>query len=181
MQASCAPALPHAASSHIGAVHVDAALAELAADAAFPPLPSVSSTRPATSAAAWAARQQAAASCIAAAPGLLVDAEDVAPRTPAAAPAATTPYLPPARREGATSAVLAGCALAYPAPAQPASTQPRAAYVPPQRRTPEQQAAAAEVQPPRPPLPLPLPHRWPAAAAGCRGPLAAVPPGPAVP
>ena len=155
VQASCAPALPHAASSHIGAVHVDAALAELAADAAFPPLPSVSNTRPATFAAAWAARQQAAASCTAvtAAPGLLVDAEDVAPRTPAAA--ATTPYLPPARREGATSAVLAGCALAYPAPAQPASIQPRAAYVPPHRRTPEQQAAAAEAGRPGRPGPFP--------------------------
>ena len=151
---------------------MDAALAELAADAAFPPLPSVSSTRPATSAAAWAARQQAAASCIAAAPGLLVDAEDVAPRTPAAAPAATTPYLPPARREGATSAVLAGCALAYPAPAQPAYTQPLAAYVPPHRRTTEQQAAAAEAgRPGRPgpfpyltagPLPLPAAEApWP--------------------
>ena len=183
MQASRGHALPHNTSSHIGAVHVDAALAELAADAAFPPLPSVSNTCPTTFAAAWAARQQAAASCTAvtaaaAAPGLSVDAEDVAPRPPAAT-AATTPNPPPARREGATSAVLAGCALAYPTPAQPASTQPPAAYVPPHRCTPEQQAAAAEEG--RPGRPFPLTHRRPAAAAGCRGPLAAVPPGPAVP
>ena len=164
-----AHALPHAASSRIGAVLVDAALAELAA-AAFPPLPSVSSTRPATFAGAWAARQQAAASCAAAAPapGLSADAEDVAPRTHPAA--ATTPYLPPARREGANAAVLAGCAPACPAPAQPVE-QP-AAYVLPHRRTAEQQSAAAEAGHPgrRCPFPyltagpLPLPAAeapWP--------------------
>ncbi len=118
-------------------MHADAAAAELATPAAFPPLTGTTVTRPAALAGAWAARQQAAASCTAAAAprGVSEDAEDVAPRLPAA-------YLPPARREGATATILAGCALAYPAPAQPA--QRPAAYVPPHRGTAEQQAAVAE-------------------------------------
>ena len=159
VQASCAPSLTHAASSPIGAVHVEAVLAELAAAAAF-----LSSTHPATLACAWADRQQATASCTAAtaAPGLSADAEDVAPRTHAASTstAACTPYLPPARREGATAASRAGCTLAYPAPAQPASTQPPAAYVPPitapqSSRPPPPRPAAPAAPAPSPTSPLP--------------------------
>ena len=144
--------LPHIASSRIIAVHVDAALAELGALAAFPPLPRVIATRPATLAGAWAAFQPGA-SCITVptTPDLSADAEDVAPRMHAAPTA--TPYRPPASREGATAVILAGCPLAYPAPAQPA--QQPAAYVPPHRRTAEQQAAAAEAGRPGRPCPFP--------------------------
>ena len=65
----------------------------------------------------WAARHKAAAaSCTAAtaSPGLSADAEDVAPRTHAAAAVAAASYVAPGRREGAGAATLAGCALAYP-------------------------------------------------------------------
>ena len=114
-------------------MHVDAALAELAAlDAFWAETPA---SRPATLIGAWAERQRAAAP----APALSADAEDVAPRLPAAP---TAPYILPARREGATPATLVGCALAYPTAAQPALCPAR--YVPPHRRTAEQQAAAAE-------------------------------------
>ena len=145
--------LTHITSSGITAVHVDAALAELAAPAAFPPLPSViATTRPATLAGAWTMHQQAA-SCttVPTAPDLSEDAEDVAPRMPTAPSA--SPYIPPTRREGATAAILAGCPLAYPAPAHPA--QQPAAYVPPHRRTAEQHAATAEAGRPGRPCPFP--------------------------
>ncbi|PRW57248.1 galactose mutarotase [Chlorella sorokiniana] len=134
--------LQHITSSRIPAVHVDAALAQLGALSAF----RQGAARPIVLADVWAARQQAAASCAAAiipAAGVSTDAEDVAPKLPAA-----SPYIPPARRQGATAAVLAGCALAYPpicpTPTTPAQPAQPAAYVPPQRRTAEQQAAAAE-------------------------------------
>ena len=119
-------------------MHVDAALAQLAAAAAFPPLRGVIAIRPATLSGPWAARQQVAA---APAPALSADAEDVAPRLPAAS---ATPYILPARREGATPAILAGCALAYPTAAQPQPAACPAPYVPPHCRTIKQQAAAAE-------------------------------------
>lgn len=134
-QACNTRALPHASSSRISAVHADAALADLAAPTAFPPLPRLRAVAPATLAGAWALRQQAAAP----APALSADAEDVAPRPPVATAA---PYVLPARRQGAPAAILAGCALAYPALAQPA--QRPAPYVAPHRRTTEQQVAAAE-------------------------------------
>ena len=151
-----ARSLPHITSSRITAVHVDAALAELAAPTAFPTLARVIALRPATLAGAWATRQQAASSTpVPTAPGLSTDAEDVAPRMPAAPSAA--PYLPPARRESATAAVLAGYALAYPTLAQPAQpAQQPAAYVPPHRRTAEQHAAAAEAGRPGRPCPFPF-------------------------
>ena len=151
-QASYDRSLPHTVSSCITALHVDAALADLGTPSTFPPLPPVMATCPATLAGIWAARQQAASSiAVPTFAGLSADAEDVAPRLPAVPSA--TPYLPPARREGATTAVLAGCALAYPAPAQPA--QQPAAYVPPHRRTAEQQAAVAEAGRPGRPCPFP--------------------------
>ena len=71
----------------------------------------------------------------------------MAPRTPAAPAVAAAPYVAPTRREGAGAATLAGCALAYPSAqprlVAPAAYAPAAPYVPAQRRTAEQQAAAA--------------------------------------
>lgn len=81
------------------------------------------------------------------------EAEDVGPR-PSVTPVAA--YLPPARRAGASEALLAGStfprtALVSPAPAP----QQVAAYKPPQRRSAAEQAAAAEAGRPGRPCPFP--------------------------
>ena len=141
-----ARSLSHCDSSRIAAVHLDTALAALLDAAAFPALPGRSPAAPHALAGAWAARQQPAAS--AAAPS--ADAEDVLPK--AAAPAG--PYLPPALRPEAGAATLAGCCLPRPAAAPQPAPRP-APYVPPHRRTAEQQAAAAAA--PRPGRPFPFP------------------------
>ena len=115
--------LPHITSSGITEVHVDAALAELGAPVAFPPLPRVIATRPATLAGAWAVHQQAA-SCTAVptAPGLSTDAEDVAPRMPAAPSAAPPP--PPTSRLPAARALLLPSWPAAPWPTPPPPIPP---------------------------------------------------------
>ncbi|PRW57659.1 hypothetical protein C2E21_3710 [Chlorella sorokiniana] len=144
-----ARSLSHCVSGCIAAVHPDQAAVALAAAGAFPALGSRACAVSTPLAGAWAARQQTCATTSA-------DAIDVQPKQPVAA--AARPYVPPALRPGAEAATLAGCPM--PHPAAPVPVCRPAAYVPPYRRTAEQQAAAAAA--PRPGRP----GLFPALAAG---------------
>ena len=160
LQAARASTLQHTDSARIAVGHVGPA--DLACTVAFPAL-GAAPQRAATG--AWAAprMEPAPAPVVVECP---VDAVDVAPRTPtprAASPSAPClAYCPPARRPGASPAVLAGCRLPHPVfeactatATAAATTAPLPAYVPPQRRTAEQAAAAAAA--PRPGRPCAFP------------------------
>ena len=171
LQAALAAPYSRTPSFEIPAQHLQAGLAALASPQDTSLWPSLSSATPAPAralAGCWATRQ----ACILPPPvptttttadcGCQADAEDVLPRyfnttpacivnTPAADmhEAATSTYLPPACRLGASPASLAG--HVYPSWSiadicrrhqAPAVVAP-AAYVPPQRLTPAEQAVAA--------------------------------------
>ena len=137
------------ASGAIAAVHPAAAAPALADPASFPTLSAGGARLAGPLMGAWARRAAATAAASTATATLNDDAEDVAARP---STAASTPYLLPAKRPGASPALLIG--QAYPRPsidgllaAQRTSTAP-ALWVTPQRRTAEQAAAAAAA--PRP-------------------------------
>ena len=162
----CRPArastLQHTDSARIAVGHVGPD--DLTCTVAFPALGAAPQR---AAAGAWAAprMEPAPAPVVVECP---VDAVDVAPRTPtptaASSSAPCLAYSPPARRPGASPAVLAGCRLPHPvveaqeacaATTTTATTAPVPAYEPPQRRTAEQAAAAAAA--PRPGRPCAFP------------------------
>ena len=163
MQASTRPTCySRCASGAIAAVHPDAAAPALADPACFPALACGIASQGAPLTGAWARRAAAAAAASTASVSatLADDAEDVAARP---STAASTPYLLPAKRPGASPALLIG--QAYPCPSIDAlleqrSTTAAALYIKPQRRTAEQAAAAAAAARPG------LVCAWPQLVAG---------------